>query len=300
MGSRREFIKKVALGSVAVAAGGALSPAVSEAAQAENLTWVEGHGPYDNTIKAINELGGMKRFVQKGQRVLVLPNIGWARTPEEAANTNPDVVKAIINECEILKPKSITVFTNPCNDMRVCLDRSGIGDVVDETSARFEFINKEGWRKRDAVKGCTYLKSTEVYRLFDDSDVIINCPVAKHHGGAQLTMCCKNLMGAIKDRRHLHQSLHPGIADLTMMVPVDLSVLDATRILLRNGPSGGDVKDTEVRNSVIAGLNMAQVDCLGVTLFEKKPNDIGYLKILAERGYAEMRLSKLDYSRIGA
>jgi uncharacterized protein (DUF362 family) len=278
--------------------GALLSPA--EAGTPADLVWAEGKDPYQNTVAAIKALGGMSRFVSKGARVALLPNIGWARKPECAATTNPAVVKALIKLSKDAGAKSVTVFCNPCNDMRVCLDLSGIGAVIDDAGARFEQLASNGWNKRQAVKGCSHLTSTEVYRLVDESDVLINCPVAKHHGGSVLTMCCKNLMGAVKDRGTLHQSLHEGIADLTQMLPHKLCVLDATRILLRNGPSGGDTKDVKVCNTLIAGLNPVQVDCLGTGLFGKIPSDIKYLQLLGQRGYAGIDTAKYKVARVTA
>lgn len=311
MDNRRGFLGKLllALGGVGLSglaqrapglgwlAGG--SSGVAEAAP-NNLTWVEGPDPYKNTLKALGELGGMPRFVKPGQRVTILPNAGWARTPEQAGCTNPRVVRALIDECQKAGAASVTLFCNPCNDARVSLDLSGIGAEIEQTKARFEFINSQGWVKRGAVRGCTHVKWAQVYRLAVNCDVLINAPIAKHHGSSQLTMCCKNLMGAVKDRGYLHQSLHEGIADLALMLPGALCVLDATRILLRNGPSSGNVNDNVVKNTVIAGRNAAQVDALGTTLFGKQPQDIGYLKLLAQRQYAELDLSKLKYSRAKA
>jgi uncharacterized protein (DUF362 family) len=310
MDDRRGFLAKLllAMGAAPLASAARAIPGMqwlpgfSEIAEAaaDNLAWVEGADPYKNTIKALNQLGGMKRFVKKGQRVTILPNAGWARTPELAGCTNPRVVRAIIDECEKVGAKSITLFCNPCNDARACLEQSGIGAEVDQTKARFEFINDNGWIKQNSVRGCTHIKSAQVYRLVRDCDVFINVPILKHHGGSQLTMCCKNLMGAVKDRGYLHQSLHEGIADLAMMLPGHLSILDATRILLRGGPSNGNPKDVAQKNTIIAGVNAVQVDALGAKLFGKAPEEIGYLKLLGQRKYSVIDPGKLKYARVKA
>lgn len=310
MNDRRDFLRKIAyilsaaplVSAARTIPGLGWLPALSQAAEAApgNLVWVEGKDPYKNTIKALDQLGGMKRFVKKGQRVTILPNAGWARSPELAGCTNPRVVRAVIDECYKAGAKSVTLFCNPCNDGRMCLEQSGIGAEVAKTKARFEFINDSGWVKRNAVRGCTHVKTAQVYRLVQDCDVFINVPVAKHHGGSQLTMCCKNLMGAVKDRGYLHQSLHEGIADLAMMLPGSLCVLDATRILLRGGPSSGNPADSVVKNTIIAGVNLVQVDVLGTSLFGKQPSEIGYLKLLGQRKYADIDPAKLKYSRVKA
>lgn len=296
--SRRNFIAKLlaGLGACGLGLGGIARAAVPTG----ESVWCEGQDPYANTVATINKLGGMKRFVKKGQTVCLVPNIGWARTMEQAADTHPEVVRALIDMCDKAGAKSITVFCNPCNDMRVCLDKSGIGKVIEDSPARFEFINKRGWRKREAVAGCQFLTATSVYRLIDDCDVIINAPVAKHHGSSKLTMCCKNLMGVIEDRGKLHQKLHTSIADLTMMVPHDLCVLDASRILLRNGPSGGNLKDVEWKNTLIAGTHPLEVDVLGCSLFKLEPTSIGYIKFLGERNFGHVDPAKLSVKYIKA
>ncbi len=299
--NRREFLTKLlyGLGGLSLAASGVALSArpASAAVQKANLSLAEGKDVYKTTLAAIDALGGMGRFVKSGQRVAVLPNIGWARTMEQAACTHPLVVKAVIDACDKAGAKSITVFCNPCNDMRVCLDKSGIGAIVEKSAGRFEYLNDKGWRKINAVKGCEHLKSAEIYRLVQDSAVLINCPVAKHHGGSTLTMCCKNLMGLVKDRGTMHQNLHTAIADLTMMVSQTLCVLDASRVLLRNGPTGGDLKDVAWKDTIIAGVNPVEVDAMACRFFSKQPSDIGYLKILAARGWGVIDTSKLQVAK---
>ena len=284
---------------VPASSGGAAQAAEPALPHGESV-WAEGRDPYAATVAAVKELGGIKRFVRKGQDVLLVPNIGWARTMEQGACTHPQVVRALIDLCDEAEAKTINVFCNPCNDIRVCLDKSGIGAVIDASRARFEFINKKGWRKRETVPGCKHLTATNVYRLVDDCDVIINLPVAKHHGSSRLTMCCKNLMGVILDRRTVHQKLNTGIADLTMMIPHRLCVLDASRILLRHGPSGGNLEDVEWKNTIIAGTHPMEVDVLGTTLFGRQPEEIDYLKMLHERGFGELDPAQLAVKRIKA
>jgi uncharacterized protein (DUF362 family) len=314
--SRRGFLTKLLLGlgglgiglsgagrsllaTLGVSAGTAgVARAQEPALPRGESVWAEGADPYATTVAAVKELGGIKRFVKPGQNVLILPNIGWARTMEQGACTHPEVVRALIDLCDQAEAKTINLFCNPCNDIRVCLDKSGIGAVIDASRARFEFINKKGWRKREAVPGCKHLTATNVYRLVDDCDVMINAPVAKHHGSSRLTMCCKNLMGAILDRRTVHQKLNTSIADLTMMIPHQLCVLDASRILLRHGPTGGNLDDVAWKNTIIAGTHPVEVDALGTTLFGMQPAEIDHLKILHERGVGQIDPAKLTVKRI--
>lgn len=300
--SRRGFIAQLLLGLGGLGLGQFLPPdrPLAKEPPAGESVWCEGKDPYAATVAAVKKLGGMARFVKKRQRVALLPNVGWARTMEQGACTHPLVVKALIDMIHDCGAKSISVFCNPCNDIRLCLDRSGIGATVDASPARFEVINARGWRKREAVAGCTFLRSAEIYRLVEDCDVLISAPVAKHHGSSTLTMCCKNLMGLVKDRNIMHQKLQIAIADLAMMVRTDLCVLDASRILLRNGPTGGDLKDVKWTNTIVAGTHPGEVDVLGTSLFGLKPADVEHLRVLGERGFMQTDPAKLKVQYIKA
>lgn len=300
--SRRGFIAQLLLGLGGLGLGQFVRPQqpLAQEPPAGESVWCEGKDPYAATIAAVSKLGGMARFVKKGQRVALLPNAGWARTMEQGACTHPLVVKALIDEAHGAGAKSISVFCNPCNDIRLCLDRSGIGQTVDDSPARFEVINARGWRKRNAVEGCTFLRSAEVYRLVEDCDVLISAPVAKHHSGSRLTMCCKNLMGLVKDRNVMHQKLSTAVADLAMMVRADLCLLDASRIMLRNGPSGGDLKDVKWTNTIIAGTHAPELDVLATSLFELKPEEVEHLRLLGERGFVNLDPAKLKVQYIKA
>jgi uncharacterized protein (DUF362 family) len=245
-----------------------------------------GGTPYGNTVAAVEAIGGMERFVSKGMKVAILPNIGWSTTPEQNGNVNPFVVQAVIDMCKRSGAKSITVFCNPCTDIRISLKKSGIQEVIDRSDAWFEPINSRGWKDAEGPEDCTVMKKAQVYHLVSDSDLLINIPVLKHHGSTRLTMAMKNLMGAVKDRGIMHKrGLDRSIPDLNMMIRPQLNILDATRILLRHGPSGGSLDDVVRRDTVFAGINPVEVDALGAELFGVSPDSIRHI---AEAGRRKM------------
>ncbi|MCD6118297.1 DUF362 domain-containing protein [bacterium] len=287
--------RKMLAGLAALGGAAALQPftTIPALGATENLVRVKGSQPYANTKEAVRALGGMERFVKRGQTVCILPNLGWARTPEQAACTHPRVLRAIVHMCEQAGAKSIDVYCNPCNDARVCYQKSGAEDMLKDTSARLQFISSSGWVKIGAPRGTKALKGAQVYRLTREADVHINVPILKHHGGAQMTMCMKNLMGAVKDRGVMHQDLTNSIPDAYMMIPSKLYVLDATRILRRNGPSGGNTKDTEQKNTVFAGVNGVSIDALGAELFGVKPSSIKHIAEAGRRGLGEINPSNI-------
>lgn len=292
---RREFIAGT------IAATTILSTAIPAWAQKQyGVVKATGSDPYKTTAKAVQALGGMNKFVKRGQKVAILPNIGWQRKPEFGANTHPEVVRAIIDMCKACKPSTVYVFCNPCGDPKVCLNLSGIGEVIQKTGVQYVPVGSANWQARSAVSGCKFLRQTEVYNLLDNVDVLINAPVCKHHGGSGMTMCMKNLMGAIKNRGALHQNLTQSIPDLALMIPSTLCILDCTRVLISGGPSGGNLGAVMQKNTVIAGINPAEVDLLGATFVNDNPKDVGAIAEAIRRGMAPGSVSQLKVTNVRA
>ncbi len=293
-GRRRLLKGAAALGGASLLNGYLAMPAGAadvHTAKAKGADW------YKVTRNAIDALGGMSRFVKKGQSVCILPNLGWSRTPEQGANTHPKVLRAIVDLCASAGAKSIDVYCNPCNDARVTYDKSGAAAALSGTKARLQYISSTGWL---AVKEprAKVMKSASVYRLSSEADVHINVPVLKHHGGAQLTMCMKNLMGAVKDRGVMHQDLTNSIPDAFLMIPSALYVLDATRIMKRGGPTGGDTRDVEIANVVFAGTRGVEIDALGCELFGVKPASVGHVAEAGRRGLGEIDTAKIKVKSV--
>ena len=232
---------------------------------------------------AVDALGGMKRFVSRGDVVVVKPNIGWDRTPLHAANTNPEVVAAVVQMAYEAGAKTVVVTDASCNDPNRCFQRSGIwraaygkgAEVIIPAEHRFR-----GMRLKGEV-----LDDWPVYTPLIQADKLINVPVAKHHNLAKYTGAMKNWYGSLGGRRNrLHQSIDLSVADLATFLRPSLTVLDATRILVRNGPQGGNIDDTKVLNQVIASVDQVAVDAYGCTLIGQKRENIAYLKMGQERG----------------
>ncbi len=297
-GERRQIL----IGLAALGGAAALHPftAMPAEAAATNLSKAVNDDPYKATKAAVEAIGGMTRFVSKGQKVCILPNLGWARTPEQAACTHPRVLRALAHMCEAAGAKTIDVYCNPCNDARICYEKSGAVEALKDTSARLQYINNNGWIRVTGPKGVKVMKSNEVYRLSLEADVHINVPILKHHGGAQLTMCMKNLMGAVSNRGVMHQDLTNSIPDSVLMIKSHLCVLDASRILMANGPSGGDIKDVVRKNTVFAGINPIEVDALGAELFGVAPSSIKHIKEANVRGMGEINVKKLKVKFVTA
>lgn len=290
---RREFLRDVAAGGLFL---GLRPSLLAQSGGFPQLVQVEGDSPGVITRAAIASLGGMKRFVTRGDRVVVKPNIGWDRTPELAACTNPEVIKTIVELCFEAGAKEVTVMDNTTNQAQRCYARSGIAEAAKSAGAKVPYVNP--FRLKKMSLGGQWLKEWEVYTDFIEADKLINVPIAKHHSLSRLTLGMKNWLGAIGgSRNQLHQRLDEAMVDLAAFFQPELTILDAYRILLRNGPQGGRISDTRLQKSVVAGTDPVAVDTLGATFFGLQPRDLPYLEIARLRGLGETNLEKVRFEK---
>ncbi|MBU9889119.1 MAG: DUF362 domain-containing protein [Candidatus Omnitrophica bacterium] len=248
-----------------------------------DLVVIEGKDPYQNTVQAVEALGGMSRFVRKGDVVVVKPNMAWDRTPEQAANTEPRVVAALVDLATRAGAKRVNVFDVTCNNEKMVYERSGIRKAALEKGASVYFPNH--W---DVVKARfpypSPMEDWPILRDAIDCDVFINVPVVKHHGLTGLTLSMKNLMGVCSGiRGMMHLDIGTKLVDLADYIKPDLTVMDATRVLLRNGPSGGDLGDVAALDKVFASTDYVLADAYAAALMKQDPSSISYVRLAAER-----------------
>lgn len=252
----------------------------------------------DAVLKAV---GGIGRFVKKGQTVVIKPNIGWDRAPEYAANTNPEVVAALAKQALDAGASKVSVFDRTCNNEQRCYANSGIGPALEKLGDKridMSFVDKRLWVDVPIEKGQS-LKQWPLYKPALEADCYINVPVAKHHGLSRLTLGLKNTMGVIGGRRgKIHHEIAQNLADLATVIQPDLTVIDATRILLRHGPRGGNLADVEKPDTLIASTDPVAADAHATTLFDMQPNEIGSTRAAAAMGLGEMDLDKLEIAKV--
>ena len=306
MMDRRKFIKKSV--NFSVAAFGLLNfkvPVIFSMANNQpklstdfDLIKVENSVPGSMVQKAVELLGGISKFVKKGDTVVIKPNIAWARRPEQAANTNPQVIAEIVRLCRKAGAYRIKVFDNTCNEAKQCYHLSGIEKAAKKEGADVTYIYKQKFKKIKIPRG-KILKSWEFYSDALTADVFINVPIAKQHSLAKVTMSLKNTMGIIGGNRgQIHNNFDQKLADLNTIIKPQLIILDATRILLRNGPQGGNLNDVKAANTIIAGVDPVAVDSLGATLFGLESKELGYIQQSYNLGLGEMDLKKLKIETV--
>lgn len=262
-----------------------------------------GPNPAANVRAAVERMGGMGRFVKKGERVLLKPNAAWDRTPEQAANTNPHVVAEVIRLCREAGAGEVIISEVSVNDIHRCLERSGIKAAIKQAGGVLrlpgpnDFVQARVLARlpNNIPRSSTFLTEWPALKFLFEVDRVINLPIAKHHGSAQLTMGMKNWYGAVGGARHqLHQQMDKGIADLATMIRPSLTILDATRVLLTNGPTGGRLEDVVARNAVVAGVDPVAVDAYGCSFFNMKPSELGYIQLAEERKLGTPHYQKLS------
>jgi uncharacterized protein (DUF362 family) len=247
--------------------------------------------------KAVAALGGMSRFISRGDIVVVKPNIGWDRTPIHAANTNPHVVAEVVRLAFDAGAKRVIVTDASCNEPNRCFQRSGIwkstydvgADVILPASHRFRNMRLKG----------EVLDEWPVYTPLVNADKVINVPVAKHHNLAKYTAAMKNWYGSLGGRRNrLHQNIDLSIADLANFMQPTLTIVDAYRVLMRNGPQGGNVADAKDMFTVIATTDQVAADAYGCQLIGRVAEEVPYIKMGHDRGLGTMHWQNLRHVEV--
>lgn len=294
---RRKFIRDVLLWSVGAAAIPHFKVGDVLAAQVPPVVAFTRGKDYALLVeKVLAPLGGMAKFIRPGARVVVKPNMAWDRTPEQGANTHPLVVKAVVEQALAAGAARVLVFDRPCNEKRRCYIKSGILPALQEIKDRrlqVTYIDDRKFVPITIERGKS-LTRLELYRDALEADTYINMPVAKHHGLSKLTLGLKNSMGVMGgDRGMMHHDLGQKLADLATVLKPTLTIIDATRMLLRNGPQGGDPDDVRINDTLIASTDPVAADAYATTLFGMQPEEIDSTVAAHRLGLGEMAIARM-------
>ena len=298
--SRRQFLQATAAG---VTIGLAGYPAYLGAAEEVDLAVISGE-PAAATRKALEALGGIARFVKKGQRVVIKPNMSFAKTPDFAASTHPLVVVAVAQACIEAGAREVLVLDHTLQRAELCLERTGIRDACKQHVPGVHVLalqDRKFFREIRIPQG-KVLDRVEVLTDVLDNAVLINVPVAKSHSATGVSLGLKGLMGLIWDRESFHYqfNINQGIADLATVIKPQLTILDATRAMVTGGPGGpGEVKKP---NLVVAGVDPVAVDSYGVGIVpwygqNFKGRQVEHLLIAHQRGLGQIDVEKLKITK---
>jgi len=304
--NRREFIIKGLTTGIGLGGGmiwGNLNTvsAHSPPPNPPDLVAVKNNEPDIMFTKAIEMMGGMHRFVKKGQTVVVKPNIGFPQTPEMGTTTNPLLVKSVVEHCLGAGAKNVYVFDNVVTSAygtaQKCYQMSGIAAAAKDAGAIVAPGDAKRYYHEIDIPRAKSLSSARVHELVLESDVFINVPILKNHGYTRLSMAMKNLMGVVWDRMEYHYSdLNRCIAEFCLFKKPDLNVLDAYRVLMRNGPRGGSPADVALQKSLVLSTDIVACDAAAAKLYGSKPQKIKYIQAAHDLGIGEMNLNKVKTS----
>jgi uncharacterized protein (DUF362 family) len=261
------------------------------------LAVVKGGSPSQNLKKALEKIGGIERFVKRGSKVVIKPNILTARRPEFAVTTNPILIGALVKLCYEAGASEVTVLDRPTTSPKIAYEVSGITQATRKAGGKIKILTERNFENTLIPEG-KILKKWLLLKDVFEADVFINVPIAKTHSLARLTMAMKNLMGIMGgERSQMHIDFDQKIVDLNTLVKPHLVILDAHRILIRNGPTGGSLSDVKETKTLIAGTNQVAVDAYGATLFGLKSTDLPYLVKAKEKGLGEIDLQKIQIAK---
>ena len=305
---RRDFIKATAAVGVAALTFDQLQAAITRnqimVESAPDMVAVMGGEPAQLLERALTEMGGIEKFVKKGQSVVIKPNIGWDKKPDLAANTNPDLIAALVTQCFKAGAKKVTVFDHTCDNWQKCYDSSGIEKAAKAAGAIVLPGNDETYYTEVAIPQGVKLKSAKIHQALLEADVWFNVPVLKNHGGSKMSIAMKNYMGIVWDRGYFHSNdLQQCIADAcTWTKKPALNIVDAYRCIHKNGPQGRSITDTSVLKTLIVSKDIVAVDTAAVGLFNQIDTmDINSVKHIAngeKLNLGTQSLDKLNIKRI--
>lgn len=249
--------------------------------------------------KAIEAIGGISGVVRKGQVVVVKPNIAWDRPPETGADTNPLLVKRVVEHCVKAGAKKVYVFDHTCNNPQKTYLTSRIKAAAESAGGVVIFADDQKDYQEVRIAKAVTLKTAMVHKLIVNCDVFINVPVLKHHASTGLTIAMKNLMGAVWDRRFYHKSgLHECIAEFCLYRKPDLNIVDAYRVTMANGPQRARAEDIKIRKSLLLSKDIVAVDAAAAKLFGSKPAQTRHIQLAGDMGIGTMELEKLNIKKI--
>ena len=305
--TRRESIQKLLKFTGGLAAAGAMSwpnqnrPLTAATGDkkfiVEAFGQTEGYAVKTLTRNTFDAAGGMGRFVSKGDVVVIKPNISWARRPELAATTHPQVLEAVVELCQEAGAKKVRIADNTIHNARQCFALTGAGKVAKNTGADL-IMPRSSLMRNMNLKG-DRLELWPVFKPVVEADVLINVPVAKHHSLSSLTLGMKNWIGAVGGSRwSLHQDINQSIVDLAHYFKPDVTLVDAIRIMTQNGPSGGSTSYVQTKNTLILSDDPVAADARATLLFNRKPKNIGFIRMAQEQGLGTYDFEQLNAKKV--
>ena len=294
---RRDFLRAAGMSVAGSAMLSSLQESLFASPAPPHVAWVENGEPAQLLAAALKEFGGMQKFISRGDVVVVKPNMGWDRAPQYAANTNPDLVAAIVRECLNAGARTVKVFDRTCNNPLRCYANSQVEASARDAGADVSHIRETRFVTK-SVNG-EIVKEWPIYRDYLEADKTINVPIAKHHSLSRVTLGLKNLMGVMGGNRgDIHNSFSQKIVDIDRAILPTLTIVDAYRILTANGPVGGNLAHVKTTRSLIMSPCTLSADYTALNLFGLSPDDVDVVQEAMKRGLQKYDLRSLNVKKV--
>jgi uncharacterized protein (DUF362 family) len=295
--NRRDFLVTTGAGVLGTSL---LSPAwdrLVAQTQMPHAVWVENGEPAQLLAAALKEMGGISQFISRGDVVVVKPNMGWDRAPQYAANTNPELVAAVVTACLGAGAKTVKVFDRTCNNPLRCYTNSQIEEKAKNAGADVSQVRESRFVNK-AING-ELVKEWPIYKDYLEADKVINLPIAKHHSLSGVTLGMKNLMGAMGGNRgDIHNNFAQKLVDIDRTILPALTIIDAYRILTANGPVGGNLAHVKQTRTLIMSPCLVTADYVALELFGLSAGDAGFVGEALKRGLNRYDVKKLNLRRV--
>ena len=302
--NRREFLQTFARYGLAAGAGALLGNPLQVFGQDTGSNYdmaaVMGDGPADMFDVGIAALGGMQRFVKRGQVVLIKPNASWNVDPERGATTTPVLVQRIVEHCVEAGASKVYVVDHTIDNWKLCFSTTKIESAATQGGGQIIPGSSKGYFQQAAVPGAKNLKSVMVHEMVLDADVLINVPILKHHGSTTITCALKNLMGLVWDRWYYHANdLHRCIAEFALLRTPTLNVVDAHTVMMSGGPRGSSYRSSlKVKKMQIISPDIVAVDAAAAATWGTSADNVRYIHIADELGIGTKNLDSLNIKRM--
>jgi uncharacterized protein (DUF362 family) len=300
---RRDFLKGVlglGAGAAALRLSGASPLFAAEGSGSYDMAAVLGASPVQMFERGIDALGGMGRFVKRGQTVMIKPNASWGVPPEKGATTTPELVGRIAKHCFGAGASKVYIVDHTIDSPSRAFSASGIEEASKAEGAVIVPANSKGYYQEMRIPGAKRLGSALVHEQVLEADVFINVPILKHHGSTRITSALKNLMGLVWDRWYYHSNdLHRCIAEFPLLRKPDLNIIDAHTVMMSGGPRGSSYRtELEIKRMQILSADIVAADAAAAKTWGTEPERIGYIRTAAELGLGTMDLDSLNIRRI--
>ena len=261
------------------------------------------HGTdHEKTVRAaLGALGGMDRFIKKGDVVVIKPNVAFDRPPALAATTHPDALRAVAKLCFEAGARKIIIADNPINSPTGCFFKSGLTAVASEMGLDLLYPETNAFSPL-SLDGEILKEWTFFSTPFKHATKVIGLAPCKDHNLCHASMTTKNWYGLLGGRRNqFHQQIHSIVSDFALMMKPTLVILDGMNVLMSNGPTGGRLSDVKPMNTIVAGTDMVSVDAYGYEhLLERDLAELTYLHKAQARGLGNINWKETSYKEVQA